>query len=60
MYDPAMSRSTNPTLLELAPMAAPPRTYGEIFTRRWVVDTILDLVHYAPEDDLGARRIQAQ
>jgi len=38
-------------------MAAPPRTYGEIFTRRWVVDTILDLVHYAPEDDLGARRI---
>lgn len=28
--------------------------YGEVFTRRWVVDFILDLVEYASERDLGA------
>lgn len=27
--------------------------YGEVFTRRWVVDLILDLVGYVPEKDLG-------
>lgn len=26
--------------------------YGEVFTRRWVVDTILDLVGYTPDRDL--------
>ena len=29
--------------------------YGEVFTRRWVVDTILDLVGYTADADLGAR-----
>ncbi len=27
-------------------------TYGEVFTRRWVVDTLLDLVGYDPASDL--------
>lgn len=31
--------------------------YGEVFTRRWVVDTILDLVGYDIDCDLGARVI---
>lgn len=31
--------------------------YGEVFTRRWVVDTILDLVGYTPDRDLGALRL---
>lgn len=31
--------------------------YGEVFTRRWVVDLMLDLVGYAPETDLGAKVI---
>lgn len=28
--------------------------HGEVFTRRWVVDLILDLAGYKPERDLGA------
>ena len=31
--------------------------YGEVFTRRWVVDLILDLVGYTSDVDLGARVI---
>lgn len=31
--------------------------HGEVFTRRWVVDLILDLVGYRPEEDLGAATI---
>ncbi|WP_420431753.1 Eco57I restriction-modification methylase domain-containing protein [Candidatus Poriferisocius sp.] len=31
--------------------------YGEVFTRRWVVDLMLDLVGYVPEADLGAKVI---
>ncbi|CAN5875848.1 Eco57I restriction-modification methylase domain-containing protein [soil metagenome] len=31
--------------------------YGEVFTRRWVVDLILDLVGYEPESDLSGRVI---
>ena len=31
--------------------------YGEVFTRRWVVDLMLDLVGYTPEADLGAKVI---
>lgn len=39
-------------------MTAEPRTnYGEVFTRRWVVETLLDLAGYDTEDDLGARRL---
>jgi adenine-specific DNA-methyltransferase len=30
---------------------------GEVFTRRWVVDLILDLVGYTPDKDLAALRI---
>ena len=31
--------------------------HGEVFTRRWVVEFILDLVGYRPEADLGAGTI---
>ena len=30
---------------------------GEVFTRRWVVDLILDLVGYTPDKDLAVLRI---
>lgn len=30
---------------------------GEVFTRSWVVETILDLVGYRPDDDLASARI---
>lgn len=39
-------------LAELAP--DPGANYGEVFTRRWVVDLILDLVGYTPERDLAS------
>lgn len=29
--------------------------YGEVFTRRWIVELILDLVGYTPQRDLGAQ-----
>jgi len=29
--------------------------YGEVFTRRWIVELILDLVGYTADEDLGAR-----
>ena len=32
----------------------PHGTHGEVFTRRWVVDLILDLAGYRAADDLGA------
>lgn len=32
----------------------PGADYGEVFTRRWVVDLILDLVGYTPDRDLGS------
>lgn len=35
----------------------PGADYGEVFTRRWVVDLILDLVGYTIDRDLGALRI---
>jgi adenine-specific DNA-methyltransferase len=31
----------------------PGADYGEVFTRRWVVELILDLVGYQPQNDLG-------
>ena len=43
------------TLAELAP--DPGADYGEVFTRRWVVDLILDLVGYTADRDLGAQII---
>lgn len=39
-------------LTELAPDLG--ADYGEVFTRRWVVDFILDLVGYTADKDLGA------
>lgn len=35
----------------------PGADYGEVFTRRWVVDLILDLVGYTPDKDLGAQAL---
>jgi len=35
----------------------PGADYGEVFTRRWVVDLILDLVGYTPDKDLAAQRL---
>lgn len=50
--------------LSLLPIEDPPankRTeqanHGEVFTRRWVVDFILDLVGYCPDKDLGSQTI---
>src|SRR4051812_25183078 len=40
------------TLAEIAP--DPGADYGEVFTRRWVVDFILDLVGYTADRDLAA------
>src|SRR5690242_12866693 len=40
---------------ELAP--DPGADYGEVFTRRWVVDLILDLVGYTADLDLGAKTL---
>ena len=31
----------------------PVADYGEVFTRRWIVDLILDLVGYVPDRDLS-------
>lgn len=42
-------------LAELPP--DPGADYGEVFTRRWVVDLILNLVGYTPDKDLGARTL---
>ena len=33
----------------------PGAVYGEVFTRRWIVELILDLVGYTADKDLGAR-----
>lgn len=38
-----------------ATVSAP--NYGEVFTRRWVADVLLDLVGYTGERDLGALRL---
>lgn len=41
--------------LDLGDAAAPPvGEYGEVFTRRWVVELILDLSGYTPDRDLAA------
>jgi adenine-specific DNA-methyltransferase len=38
------------------PLASEP-SYGEVFTRRWVVDVLLDLTGYTTDRDLGALRL---
>lgn len=50
------------TLFEVPVPAAellvdPGADYGEVFTRRWVVDLILDLVGYTSDKDLAASRL---
>lgn len=40
-------------LVDIAP--DPGTDYGEVFTRRWVADLILDLVGYTPDRDLGVQ-----
>lgn len=35
----------------------PGAEYGEVFTRRWVVDLILDLVGYTPDRDLAVQTL---
>ena len=54
-----MTRYRQPKLMEAArAMPAwtvdPDGTHGEVFTRRWVVDLILDLAGYRAVEDLGA------
>lgn len=57
-----MARPRQLSLLE-GPMALadlspdPGADYGEVFTRRWVVDLILDLAGYTSDKDLAAQRI---
>ena len=34
-----------------------PVNYGEVFTRRWVVDLILDLCGYTPDKDLASLKV---
>ena len=36
-------------------IADPGADYGEVFTRRWVVELILDLVGYTADKDLAAK-----
>lgn len=43
------------SVAELAP--DPGADYGEVFTRRWVVDLILDLVGYTADKDLASRTL---
>ena len=43
------------TLTELSD--EPGADYGEVFTRRWIVELILDLVGYTADEDLGARTL---
>ena len=45
--EPSSGREPQATVEEL----------GEVFTRRWVVELILDLARYRPEDDLATKRV---
>lgn len=38
-------------------MHAPEHSFGEVFTRRWVVDVLLDLTGYRAERDLASLRL---
>ena len=54
-----MTRYRQPKLMEAARAMPswtvdPDATHGEVFTRRWVVDLILDLAGYRAAEDLGA------
>ena len=46
-----------PTIVTLMSAITPQeaaQNFGEVFTRRWVVDTLLDLTGYTTDRDLGA------
>ena len=51
------------SLIEVRPVTLaeltrdPGSDYGEVFTRRWIVELILDLVGYTEDQDLAARRL---
>src|ERR1700722_4109479 len=51
------------SLIEVRPVTRaeltrdPGSDYGEVFTRRWIVELILDLVGYTDDKDLGSRRL---
>ena len=54
-----MTRYDQPKLMEAARAMPtwtvdPDGTHGEVFTRRWVVELILDLAGYRASEDLGA------
>lgn len=49
MFDPGRDRAANG-------MNSPQGEHGEVFTRRWVVELILDLAGYTPDRDLGSMR----
>ena len=38
-------------------MSGAEREYGEVFTRRWVVESILDLIGYTEDADLATKRL---
>lgn len=45
------------TLCGMTEAVLPEQNYGEIFTRRWVVETLLDLTGYTADLDLGGLRL---
>ena len=53
----ASQLSLLPTDDHLAGVRAEQSNHGEVFTRRWVVEFILDLVGYRPAEDLSSRTI---
>lgn len=57
-----MSGARQLSLIEVPAVSAdiardPGADYGEVFTRRWIVELILDLVGYTEDQDLGGRRL---
>ena len=57
-----VNRASQMTLMDVTTpetggMPDPGGEYGEVFTRRWVVELILDLVGYRATEDLGATTI---
>ncbi|MGH2719531.1 MAG: N-6 DNA methylase, partial [Actinomycetota bacterium] len=50
-------RPTNLQLALVEPAPDPGVDHGEVFTRRWVVELILDLVGYSTDCDLAAKVI---
>lgn len=53
-YAPQQLSFPSGAILSPLPEALAPGEHGEVFTRRWVVDLILDLVGYTSDHDLAA------